>query len=110
MMEFWVKPGMEMALEEVIVEVQEFLTKLGGPFPTQAYRVRFGDVGRVVYTVFLEDWADFLGTRSFQRGLAEAGLVEEWQALMERYMECITKSHTSRLTHMPDQSYAGPGG
>jgi hypothetical protein len=109
MMEFWVKPGMEAEFEEMAVEVRDFLVRLGGPYPVNTFRPWFGDVGRMVYVVFLDDWSEYYGPSSMEAGIAASGLAEEWQALTARYMECLVDSRSSRWTFMSELSYQGSG-
>jgi len=109
MFEFWVKPGMQAAFEEVSAEVGEFLGELGGPYPVNAFRPIFGDVGRVVYTAFHDGWADFYGPQSMEAGLAAAGKTGEWEAIMNRYRDCISDSKSSQWAYMADLSYPAAG-
>lgn len=109
MMEFWIKPAMRPTFEELAGEISAFLGELGGPYPVNAYRAVFGDVDRVIYVAFNDNWSDYYGARSLEAGLAASGKTAEWEALMERMRDCITDLKTSQWTYVPDVSYAGAG-
>jgi len=108
-LEFWIKPGMQMAFEGLAGEIGVFLAELGGPYPVNVFRTLMGDVTKVTYVVLNDGWADYYGPRSMEAGLAASGMSEEWEALMDRFLDCITESKTSRMTFLADLSYAGPG-
>lgn len=109
-LEFWVKPGMEAEFEEAAAEVGAFLNKLGGPYPINAFRTVMGDVGKVTWATFHDGWADYYGVNSSEAVIAEAGLTEEWQAVVEKFLPCITDSRSSQMEFLADLSYAGTGG
>ena len=69
MLESWIKPGMQAAFEEVAGEIGIFLAELGGPYPVNAFRTVFGDVGRVTYTVLNDGWADYHGVNSMDAAM-----------------------------------------
>jgi hypothetical protein len=110
MLEFWIKPGMEEEFEAVAAEVGAFLNRLAGPYPVNAFRTVIGGVGKVTWATFHDGWADYYGVNSSQAAMAEAGMTEEWQAIVERFAPCITDSRSSQMEFVADASYAGPGG
>lgn len=110
MLEFWIKPGMEAQFEEVAAEVGTLLTELGGPYPVNAFRTVIGDVSKVTWATFHDGWADYYGANSAEAAMAEAGMTEEWQAMVEKFLPCITDSRSSQMEYAADVSYSGPGG
>jgi len=110
MLEFWIKPGMEEEFEALATEVGTFLTELGGPYPTRGFRTVMGDVGKVTWANFHDGREDFFGVNSFEKAMAEAGKVEEWQAIVERFAPCVTESRSSGMQYMIDASYGPMGG
>jgi len=109
-LEFWIKPGMEAEFEEAAAEVGAFLNELGGPYPVNAFRTVVGDVGKVTWATFHDGWADFYGVNSTEAAIAEAGMTEQWQAVVEKFLPCITDSRSSQMEYVADVSYAGLGG
>jgi len=109
MLEVWIKPGMEAAFEELAGEIGAFLAELGGPYPVSGFRTLMGDVAKVTYVVQNDGWADYYGVNSMEDATEASGKTGEWDAIMERFLGCITESKTSQMTFLADLSYAGPG-
>jgi hypothetical protein len=109
MLEVWVKPGMETEFEEAAAAVGAFLKKMGGPYPVDAFRTVVGDVGKVTWVTLHDGWADFYGVNSSEAAIAEAGMTEEWQAVVKKFLPCVTESRSSQMEFLADVSYAGPG-
>jgi hypothetical protein len=109
MFEFWIKPGMEAAFEELAGEMGGFLTELDGPYPVNGFRTLMGDVAKITFVAQHDGWSDYYGPESLEAGLAESGMGGEWEVLMERLRDCVTESRTSQMTLFADGSYAGPG-
>jgi len=110
MLEFWIKPGMEEEFEAVAAEVGTFLNELGGPYATNGFRTVMGDVSKVTWATFHDGRGDYFGINSMEAAMAEAGKVEEWQAIVERFAPCVTESRSSGMEHLIDASYAPFGG
>jgi hypothetical protein len=110
MLEFWIKPGMEEEFEAVAAEVGTFLNELGGPYATNGFRTVIGDVSKVTWATFHDGREDYYGVNSMDAAMAEAGKVEEWQALVERFAPCVTESRSSGMQYVIDASYAPSGG
>jgi len=109
MLEFRIKPGMEAAFEEVAAEVGAFLRGMGGPYPVYGFRTVMGDVNKVTWATFNDGWADYYGVNSPEAAMAAAGKTEEWQALVEKFLPCITESRSSQMEFVAETSYPGSG-
>jgi hypothetical protein len=109
MFEFWVKPGMESTFEEFAGELKDLLTRLGGPYPVSGFRTLFGDVGRATFVTMHDGWGDYYGPNNFEAALEANGMLEEWQALVEKLLTCITRSRTSQMSHNANVSFSGIG-
>jgi len=109
-LEFWIKPGMEEEFEAVAAEVGTFLTDMGGPYPTNGFRTVMGDVSKVTWATFHDGRGDYFGMNSMEAAMAEAGKVEEWQAIVERFAPCVTESRSYGMQYLTDASYAPSGG
>jgi hypothetical protein len=42
--------------------------------------------------------------------MAEAGIMEQWRAIVEKFLPCITDSRSSQMEFVAVASYAGAGG
>jgi len=58
---------------------------------------------------FSRNMGDYFGINSMEEAMAEAGKVEEWQAIVERFAPCVTKSSSSGMQYLIDASYAPSG-
>ncbi len=110
MLEVWIKPGMEAEFEEAAAAVGAFIREMGGPYAVNAFRTVVGDVGKVTWVTLHDGWADYYGVNSSEAAIAEAGMTDEWQAVVEKFLPCVTGSRSSQMEFLADASYAGQGG
>jgi len=109
MIEFRIRPGMAEQLEAVIGELMAFQEKTQPDSPMNGYRVRFGDVGRVVFLIFTDSWANFYGPYSMEAKVKADGTEAEWEAIMTRFRDCILDFNSTQIAYHADLSYTGPG-
>jgi hypothetical protein len=69
-----------------------------------------GDVSKVTWVTMHDGRGDYFGVNSMEAAMAEAGKAEEWQALVARFMPCVTESRSYGMQHVIDASYAPAGG
>jgi hypothetical protein len=107
--DFWVKPGMNEAFEEVVKSIMAFQAELGSPYPVNGYRTQFGDTGRITFLVTNDGWADFYGKNSMEARLEATGKGAKWEAIMAELRDCITAYESSHMEYIADLSYSRPG-
>ena len=64
-------------------------------------------LGAVAFFATGAVWYSVLFGKAWQR---EAGMTEEWEAIVEKFLPCITDSKSSQMEFVADVSYPGAGG
>jgi len=83
--EMWLKPGVYEEFEALNQEWKEFFADLDYPYPYGGYTVHFGDTGRVLYVMFVDDLGKMYGEYDIMKLVEAKGMGERMKELDEKF-------------------------
>ena len=102
---FWLKPGDDEAFDALVKEFMAFFKEVGHSYPIYGSRVRFGDASRVNFLEWFDSQENYYGINDLEKKIEAKGMGEQWQELLGRLGDFISRSDESDIMWRADLSY-----